>query len=451
MVRAIGTIGMWSALWMGVAHAGETWQAGVSKANITPREPMWLSGYASRTRPSEGTIHELWAKALAIQDAAGQRALLITLDLVGIDRGLSQEVCRRIEVECGLSREAIAICASHTHSGPVIRGNLAPIYNLDAHSESLVARYTAELADKIVKVASEAMERLQPAVISHGEGTAAFAVNRRNNPEAEVPQRRAENRLIGPVDHAVPVLAVRDVHGRLTAILGGYACHATVLDGYQWCGDWPGAAQLEIERRHTGATAMYWAGCGGDQNPLPRRKLELMEEYGRQFADAVDQALERSLRPVAVSLKTTYEVLDLPFGELPSRSELLEVSLGNDYRAKSARMLLAQLDREGSLPTSYPYPMQLWRLGEDLEWFFLGGEVVVDYALRIKSEFPASRCWVAGYSNDVMGYIPSRRVLGEGGYEGGESRFAYGIPAAWGPDTERLVVDAARKLHQLTQ
>jgi len=443
---------------------GDGWQAGVARVNITPEEPMWLSGYAARMQPAQGKLHDLWAKALVLQDAGGRRAVILTMDLVGIDRNLSLEVSRRIKDRYDIPREALALCASHTHSGPVVRGNLAPMYDLDARQRELVDKYRARLADKLVEVAGTALDGIQPVELSWGVDTATFAVNRRNNPEPDVPQRRRENTLMGPVDHDVPVLAVRAADGKLAAIVAGYACHATVLNGYLWSGDWPGAAQSELERRHPQATALYWAGCGGDQNPLPRRSVALLEEYGRQFADAVDRTLAGPMKPIDPALELAYEEIDLAFGEMPSRQQLEQDARGDDYRAKTAAMLLEQWDRDGSLKLTYPYPVQLWRLGSEVNWFFLGGEVVVDYSLRIKTELgpsgppgqgpprpvnsvAAATVWVAGYANDVMNYIPSRRVLQEGGYEGADARFVYGLPAPWSLEVERQIMSAVRELH----
>src|SRR5262245_48333723 len=107
------------------------WRAGVAKANIMPELPIWLSGYASRDKPAETKHDELWAKALVLEDAAWHRAVLVTMDLVGIDRGLSVEVCKEITANYGLPRPAIALCTSHTHSGPVIGGNLMPMFDLN--------------------------------------------------------------------------------------------------------------------------------------------------------------------------------------------------------------------------------------------------------------------------------------------------------------------------------
>jgi hypothetical protein len=423
------------------------WRVGVARVNITPELPIWLSGYGGRNKPAAEKLDDLWAKALVLQDATGHRAVLVTMDLVGIERKLSREVCRRIEERYKLPRAAIALATSHTHSGPVVRGNLVPMYALNEDQTARVKNYAAQLADKLVESVGAAIHSLAPARLSWSTGRATFAVNRRNNPEGRVPKLRQENALVGPVDHDVPVLAVHDAAGRLRAVVAGYACHATVLSGYQISADWPGAAQSEFEHRHPHTIALFWAGCGADQNPLPRRSVALMQQYGRQLADAIDVTLDGPLTPIPASLHTAYEEIELPFGPLPSRAELELTATGERPQGPWAKYLLSVWDRDGELSSTYSYPIQAWRLGDDVSWLFLGGEVVVDYALRLKAELGGKNTWVASYANDVMGYIPSRRVLVEGGYEGGLARFPYGLPAIWDPDVEWQIVRAVHRIH----
>ncbi len=427
--------------------AEKGWQAGAAKVNITPELPIWLSGYASRDKPATSKHDDLWAKALVLEDAAGHRSALVTMDLVGIDRELSVEVCRNIENKYKLPRAAVALSVSHTHSGPVLDGNLMPMFHLDADQTRRVKEYKEQLERSLVAVVGQAIDSLAPAQISWGIGEATFAVNRRNNPEPQVPKLREENKLQGPVDHELPVLAVRGPDGALRAIVGGYACHATTMADFFITADWPGAGQNELERRHPGAIAMFVAGCGADQNPLPRRTLELMQNYGERFAGGVDAAIQSKLKPVSPTLATAYAEIDLPFDTLPTRAELeLEAAKNNNSQAPWAKYLLSDWDRNGKLPTSYPYPIQTWELGDDLTWVFLGGECVVDYSLRFKSELGTGKTWVSAYTNDVMAYIPSRRVLAEGGYEGATSRFPYGLPAVWSPSAEKLI---GEKVHEL--
>ena len=424
----------------------QPWQAGIARVKITPNLPIWLSGYAARNKPAQEKNDDLWAKALALQDANGRRAVLVTIDLIGIDRDFSRDVCRRIEQQFNLPRANIVLATSHTHSGPVVGNNLAPMYALDQRQTESVRNYTTQLADNLVNVVGEALRTLAPARLSWGVGTATFAVNRRDNPEADIAQRRQDNSLVGPVDHDVPVLAIHDDASNLRAIVCGYACHATVLDDYFVSADWPGVAQRELEQRHPGTTVLYWAGCGGDQNPLPRRSVDWMNQHGRALADAVDATLRKPLDPIAGTIRTAYEEVELQFATLPTRTELESLAAGDPPKAAWAKYLLDILGRDGGLPSSYPYPVQSWQLGSELNWLFLGGEVVVDYSLRLKSELGPKKTWVASYSNDVMGYIPSRRVLTEGGYEGGESRIYYGLPAVWAENVEQTIVDAVHKL-----
>jgi hypothetical protein len=199
------------------AGAEQHWRAGVARVNISPELPIWLSGYGGRNKPANSKNDDLWAKALVLEDAAGHRAALVTMDLVGVDRELSQEVCRDIEARYKLPRAAVSLCTSHTHSGPVIRGNLMPMYNLDEDQSRRIVEYKKQLVDNIVKTVGEAIESLAPAQLKWGVGAAEFAINRRNNKEGEIVKLREQNQLVGPVDHDVPVLALRRLARRRPA------------------------------------------------------------------------------------------------------------------------------------------------------------------------------------------------------------------------------------------
>jgi hypothetical protein len=423
------------------------WKAGAARVKITPTQPMWMSGYGSRDHPAEGTSLDLWAKALALEDPAGHRIALVSLDLVGIDRDFSQAVCVAMGEKYNFSRAQIALCSSHTHSGPVVGRTLAAMYFLDDSQRQDVAEYTAGLEGQLVTLVGEALARLSPAQLAWGNGHSTIAVNRRNNKEADVSKLREEGRLKGPVDYDVPVLAVRRPGGELAAVVFGYACHATVLPFYEWSGDYPGFAQVELEKLHPDAVALFFAGCGGDQNPLPRRSVDLARDYGRSLAGSVNAVLSGVMNAVDGNLETRYAEISLALDKLPTRDELVAQSHSADkFVASRGRLLLRQIDGGQPLAPVYPYAIQLWRLGSELQWLSLGGEVVVDYSLRLKKELGAGRTWVAAYANDVMAYIPSKRVLDEGGYEGGGAMVYYGLPSAWSADVEEAIVNGVHAL-----
>ena len=434
-----------------VAQAAESWQAGAAQEKITPKELMWMSGYGARTAPAEGKADELMVRALVLEGTGKSRVVLITLDLVGIDRELSQAVCKRLEEKYGLKREQIAINCSHTHCGPVVSRNLGTMYDITPAQWKQVDDYAKSLQDKTVAVVGEAIGKLQPVEVRWGSGRATFAVNRRENKEAEVPKLREQGATLkGPSDHDVPVLAVYDLKGNLVSVAFGYACHATTLSFNNWSADYCGFACLELTRRHPNVIPLFWAGCGADQNPIPRRTYELAEAYGRRLAAAVHEALQKrgegELQPLSGTIKPHYAEIDLKFAQVPTKQEWeAQLAKGNKYEQGRAKAMLAKLAAGETISDQYPYPVQTWHLGSGPRWVILGGEVVVDYALRLKQEHGPERTWVAGYSNDVMAYIPSRRVLGEGGYEGASSMIVYGQPSPWHPMLEEAIVTKVRE------
>lgn len=420
------------------------WKAGVATVSVTPSEPMWMAGYASRTKPSDGVISELHAKALVIEDQNGAQSVIVTTDLISIPRSLRQQVAKAIEARHQLNPAGLVMNCSHTHCSPVVRDDLemSVMYPLDAEQRRRVEAYFVELRDKLIGVIGLALEDLKPAQLSYSHARCSVAMNRRlptkdgfqNSPYPD-----------GPVDHDVPVLRVESTEGTLRAIVFGYACHNTTTGLMQFNADYAGFAQTELEKAHPGATAMFVMGCGGDQNPYPRGQIEWAMTHGKTLATAVEAALLPKAKPLHGPLKFELKEIELPF-EPVQRDELLARRESKDvYEKRRAEALLAE-DKNGGIRTSYPYPVQVLQFGDDLTMVTLGGEVVIDYALRIKQELAGSAVWVAGYSNDVMAYIPSERVLKEGGYEGtGAMRFT-NLPNPWRPGLEDLIVGTVRDL-----
>jgi len=420
----------------------EGWQAGVARVDITPEEPMWLAGYASRDHAAEGTLHPLWLKALALQDAEGRRAVLVTSDLLGFPKPASDRIRNRLKEGLQLDRAQIILSASHTHSGPVLDASLLCIYPMDAAELDKVKRYTARLEEQTVAAVEQAFAALEPVQLASANGVTRFAVNRRNNQEAKILETYDLN---GPVDHAVPVIRVTGEAGSLKALVFGYACHGTTLSGYEWCGDYAGFAQIALEEAHPGATAMFFAGCGGNQNPLPRRSVALAKQYGEELAASVQRVLAEPLEPLDAALACAYRETELMLNDPPTREELVAMTKkGSDYMRRAAEEMIAILDAGRALRTSYPYPVAMWRLGKQTV-VVMGGEVVVDYAIFAK-QMLGHDTFVMGYANDVMSYIPSEVVLEEGGYEGDTSQFIYGMPAKWKTGIEAQVLGVIRDL-----
>lgn len=413
------------------------WKAGVASQVITPRKNVWLAGYAGRTKPPDGKVNDLYAKALALEDADGNRCVILTLDLVGITRTMRDAVAKQVESQWKLPVRALLINASHTHCGPLVRGRPSVTYDLTDEQWTEVDDYLRDLEKMLVSVVGRALEGLAPAQLGYRHARAGFAMNRRLPSEKGYQNSPYPD---GPVDHEVPVLRVEDAKGNLRAILFGYACHNTTLGIQQYCGDYAGFAQQYLEEAHPGATALFLMGCGGDQNPYPRGTVELAKQHGRTLATAVEAALLPRARPVSGPLRTAFEDVALQFVPV-GRDDLVKMSLSKDkYEVRKSKLLLPKLEKTGALDANYSYPIQALQFGKDLTILALAGEVVVDYSLRFKKEYAGMPLWVAGYSNDVFGYVPSLRVLKEGGYEGGGAMRYSLLPGPFAPTVEERIV-----------
>ncbi len=449
VIALVGLAAVWTPRALLAAGKPEpaVWKAGAASVVITPEEPTWMAGYAGRYKPSEGKFQDLFAKALALEDATGVRLVIVTTDLIGIPRALRDAVEKAVGQKHRLPPQALLMNASHTHSGPVVRSGKS-FYDLPPAQQQRVDKYAAGLHEKLVALVGQALADLAPARLGYCHARAGFAMNRRlpsprgyqNSPNPD-----------GPVDHDVPVLRVERPDGKLRAILFGYACHNTTLGLYQFSGDYAGYAQEYVERAHPGATALFLIGCGADQNPYPRSKLELADQHGRTLATAVEAALLPQPRRIAGRLRMAIQEVPLEFAAIPTHEELLKLrDKGNPNEKRHAEMLLEQLQK-GGIRSSYPYLVQVIRFGDDLVLVALAGEVVVDYSLRLKRELAGPAVWVAGYSNDVFAYVPSTRVLKEGGYEAAGAVTYSSLPGPFAPKIEGQIVDKAHELLRATR
>lgn len=401
-------------------HVPATWKAGAASVIVTPEKNLWMAGYAARKKPAEGKVQDLFAKALALEDEQGGRLVIVTMDLIGVPQSLRHAVAERVEKEHKLPPAALLMNASHTHSGPSLRGS--PMTEKDFENPRVrdAYEYTQALQDKLVALIGKALAELQPARLTWNRARCGFAMNRRRDYSLppEDPNSKLAPNPNGPVDQEVPALRVESPEGALRAVLFGYACHNTCLGFYHYCGDYAGYAQEYLQANRPGFVALFLMGCGGDQNPYPRRSdvvpgisdLELTQQHGRSLANAVEMAMTVNPRAIRGPIRAAYQEIPLDF-------------------ANASR-------------PPHDYPVQVVRLGGDLTIVALGSEVVVDYSLRLKRELAgAAAVWVAGYSNDYTGYMPSLRIQKEGGYE---------AAMGWAETVEEKIVGKVHELHRQT-
>jgi neutral ceramidase len=418
-------------------------KAGVARTRITPPLPIYLNGYAARTNPAAAVKTDLWAKALAVEDPQGARAVIVTTDLIGLPREVSEAVAERVRQKHGLTRAQVLLNSSHTHCGPVVWPGLA-MFAFQPEEKAQILKFTRNLTENLTDIIGAALADLSPARLASAQGTADFAINRRQLASAGV---RIGLNPTGPVDHGVPVLRVTAPDGALRAVLFGYACHNTTLGGdfNQVDGDYAGAAQRALEAAHPKAAALFMMLCGGDQNPHPRGNYSNVVQHGEALAASVEQVLAGEMKPLRPPLRAAWRTTELEFESHDRQTFEQEARNPDVFRQRRARAMLTAYD-QGRPPRRLLYPVQAIRFHDDFTLLGLGGEVVVDYPIRARREYPREHLVVAGYCNDVSCYIPSLRVLREGGYEPVHSMIYYGQPGPFTEAVEETVFRCVREV-----
>ena len=419
--------------------AGDVYEVGVSKVDITPTYPIRLNGFGNRREESEGVSQPIFAKALAIAEQSNSSSsksplVLVTLNSLGIRKSMREQVARELKKSHGVPAENLAITFTHSHCTPKVNGACDNIFSqaIPASHQKHIDRYTRELTNSITKVARQALDSMRPAHLERATGSAHFAKNRRT--------------VGGPTDHDLPMLVVRDLKtGQPRAIYVSYACHCVTLSFNQISGDWAGYAAAMIERRLPGCFAMVSIGAGSDQNPISGvtgDNVQVAEGQGVEIATEVERLLAGELTRISGPATAVYREIKLPLNPPPSREELIaQTQTGRPTDRYNAQTQLQRLDRGESLLTEIDYPIQTWTFGDSFCMTFLAGEVCVDYAKRLKSEFDQDRFWLNTYSNDFCCYIPSERLLEEGGYGGGGEVPYFALPNTLKAGLEDRIVE----------
>ena len=424
-----------------------SWKVGLARVKITPEQPIFMAGYASRDRPFASVHDDLYAKALVLVDEQGTRAVLITTDLIGLTAEIADPIRQRVEKQTGILASSVMLSSSHTHTGPTLSLDPMPRDGRTLADTERTVAYTKQLQDKLVNVVVEAAKEPQPARLSWGVGVINFVMNRR--------EFTVERGIIlgvnpsGQADRSAPVLRVEGTDGKLRAILFGAASHNTTLgaNDYEISGDYAGHAQQLIETEQPGVQAMFILGCAGDANPYPRGSHEIAARHGKELATEVLRVVKDTKKLAAIKgpLRVAWGDATLPLEAAPPRDQLEKLAAARGGTTPwMAQQMLARLDRGEKLPTEYTCHQAVWQLGDGLTLAALSGEVVVDYVPLLEDAIGPGRLWVAAYCHDVYGYLPSARVLRQGGYET-RGLYAGGI-GIFAPEAEGKMVGVIKEL-----
>ncbi len=417
---------------------------GVAKVDVTPTTPVVMAGYGSRSREFEGIDTKLWARAMVIGDS--HPAAIVVIDNCGVTRGVTEQLASRVK-KLGIGPDRLIVAATHTHNAPNLVGYASILWKgrTTPEQDKSTAEYTTFAIRQMESAIAKALADREPMTLGWAQGRATFGGNRRvlkNGSWAGFGFQRN-----GPVDHTLPLMAARDASGAIRAIWANYACHCTTAGSRNFIGgDWAGFANRSIEQHFPKAISLMTIGCGADVGPQPTGNLKYAQQHGESIAKEVQTLLAGQTRPLNVEPTIVSKRIKLPLVEPKPRSHWESQLRSTGFKHQLAKSMLEHLDKNGAIPSDVDYPLTVWKFGNELAMVFLAGEVVVDYSLRLKRELDSERLWITAWANDMPGYIPSRRVLVEGGYEAEFSQIYYGKPGPYATQVEDTLVHAVKEL-----
>lgn len=430
-----------------VSGAESEWRVGLARVKITPGGPIAMCGYGNAV--STGVLDDLYAKAMVIEDLSGQRGVLLTADLLFFRAPFAEALCKQISAKTGLERRQILLNGSHTHAGPVFGIKDPDRANLTPEQRKAVDDYTAKLRSRLVDVVDHALADMEPATIAWGIGRAgSFVMNRRRLDDRGKCKGMGPN-PDGPVDRDVPVFRIDWPCGRMRAVVFGCACHAVTLDGAnrKISGDYPSFAQQYVETQHPDVQAMFVVGCAADANTHPRggpNQVQFVRQHGESLGREVCRVLDSPLEPVSGPLRAELRWTDLPLETTYTREQLEHIAAtGLFWHVRNARAMLEMLDRNEPLPAHYRAPIALWQFSDDLTLVGLPGEPVVEYVGMLRQALGPERLWIAGFANESFGYLPTAKILAQGGHETIGLTLDIGL---FSPSVEDVVVNTVRQL-----
>jgi len=419
-------------------EVSRSWQVGYAEADITPA-PMQvqMSGYG-RERYAKGTLAPLMTQALVLQDQDGRRALLITADILDLDRVMVEVIRRAVTRKHGIAPENILLAASHTHWGPAVRFRMS--FSVGGPN----VWYMRQMEDRILASVDQAIQNLSPGTLQYGPiDFRGIGCNRRLPKNGQI--------VFGPnpegsFDGHTPILRIERHTAPRQLVLVGHACHPTDSGAIQqWSPAYPGAMRAYLQTHLPDTRALFVQGCGADAKVVHRdpdtgawvfaSDPERARAAGESLAQAVLARLKKGdMKALDSSLACTVKTGEISYGQPWTPEEIARQAYEGDnghWMTWAARQSLA-------LPNTsrdFQYEVQIWKLGNRLTLFAMEGEVCSPWGPMLRAMATTKDAMVIAYANSTGSYIPDRRIMREGGYEVMSSQQAYALPA---PFTENI-------------
>jgi neutral ceramidase len=431
--------------------------AGAARVKLDPPVGLAMLGYGNRVGRNAGIHDDLAAQALVLNDGA-KKVAIVGVDLLALGTRIADDVRARVAARTDISPDSILVCATHTHSAPAF--NIFATPRADAKpGEGRDLEWERALPEKIASAIIQANENLEPATLRAAASQFTLGINRRlMRPHRQI--QLAANRS-GPADAEVSTLGAYRANGTPIAFLMNYPCHGVVLceDNLLYSRDWPSFAMDEIETAAASAggsrpISIFLQGATGNIDPRSRGNFEVAEQHGRAMGRGAFDALQHAPSTADARIASRRIPLNLKLKDLSADlavaracADQTQASLdshrgGDGYQLKrlrdhhaQSRAALAALealeeqnrrDRRVEMTSrELATAMTVATVG-NLAIVGIPGELFVELGLAIKANPYFAQTFVAGYCNDLIGYIPTRGAYPEGGYEVDTARIAAG-------------------------
>lgn len=418
---------------------------GTAKIDITPERPIPLAGFGHRKGPFQGVNRRLYARINVFEHDEGgkkSRVLIAQGDIIWWGSERMARIRETIAQRFGIGPSDLILSAQHTHGGPQTSTEFCDILGLPD------ADYLESLDQALFLGIEAAIANLEPVTIERGKGDCRIGINRRkivNGKMAMAPNPE------GLLDTDVNVIRFRKEDGVTKAVFIHYTCHPTTTNTNFVTSEYPGVAAERLEATFgRGTVVSFLQGCTGNVRPALHRddkfyagSEEEVAKFGRQLANEVERVLDGAMDELASApVSGRRIVVQLPFQTLPTEAEIDASIAKGGALAEWGEKLRSRPEK---LQSHIPFELTQIKLADGLSFLAMDGEVVLeygDYAKRLSGDGTLPM----GYSNGMIGYVPTAAQISEGGYEGKDSGIYFALPAAFAPETETIIRKAIEQL-----
>jgi hypothetical protein len=446
MRRAVKSFGVLYGLFLALysisaaSPARDQLKVAAATAELVGDDSMDIAGgiFPNRVKGQEGQL-----RASAIVMWKNIKIAIVSCDVLGLTREIDDAACREIEAKTGIPRQNVLISATHNHRAPSTTA---------VHSTPANEVFCNRVKEAIVSAVSQANEKLKSAKPSK----LYFALGQ----EATVGQnsrlllkdgtifwsgsRDDAVRPTGPFDPELPVLAFKDLDGKVEAILFNHSSHNIGAHPGRRSPGFYGLAAQELEKE-LGGTAIFVAGAAGSTHVLDLP----VDERILRIKDAVKSAYSNAEMRGVGSIESIKEEFPYQIRRFDEAKEDEAVSFYCNKRVKTSPERIIENFRQArkALASHQGESRKAWlqvvRIG-DVAFVGVPGEFFTKLGIQIKRRSPFRYTYVIELANDYIGYIPDKEAHDLGGYQvwtGSHSFVAKGTG-------EAIVEESLRLLHE---